>query len=82
MATLIRAPVALTVCLRIQVRTAADPKFPHTTERCRTSTGNWSKMSIKAASHRRGDRVRVSLEVLGALPGDVFDLDGLGLERR
>jgi len=73
----------LTVCLRIQEVSPADPLTPvRTSESCLAPTAKWKHFRLYRRTLARGNRLVFSIYSFGAVAGDSFDVNGFTVERR
>jgi hypothetical protein len=73
----------LTVCLRIEEVSKADPLTSvRTTETCVSPTTTWRHFRILRRTVARGDRLVFSIYSYGAASGDTFEIDGFTVMRK
>jgi hypothetical protein len=73
----------LTVCLRIQEVSPADPLTPvRTSESCLAPTTKWKLFRLYRRTLASGNRLVFSIYSFGAVAGDSFEVDRFTVERR
>jgi hypothetical protein len=73
----------ITLCLRIQEVSAADPLTSvRTSESCLSPARQWKKFRTFRSTLARGNRLVVSIYSFGAVVGDSFEVDGFTVERK
>ena len=73
----------LTVCLRIQEVSAADPLTSvRTSESCVSPTSKWKHFELYRRTLERGNRLVFSIYSYGATSGDSFEVDDFTVHRR
>ena len=75
--------LGLTVCLRIQEVSPADPLTSvRTSESCVNPTAKWRHFKLYRRTLARGNRLVFSIYSYGAVSGDSFEVDKFRVDRR
>jgi hypothetical protein len=73
----------ITVCLRIQEVSPADPLTSvRTSESCLAPTSKWKHFRLFRRTLARGNKLVFSIYSFGAVAGDSFEVDGFNVSRR